>query len=69
MKNFMLFCTFITNVLFMNAQQDFICATPPEGTITGQSGFYSFADEITTLESFPSVVFNVFFWGINKSGE
>ncbi len=60
----LLFCTFILNVPFMNAQQEFICATP-DGTAPSQPGAYSFADDIPTLENFTPVVFNVFFWGIN----
>lgn len=49
----------------MNAQLNEPCATP-DGTAPSQSGAYSFADDIPTLESFTPVVFNVFFWGINK---
>ena len=60
----LLFYTFILNVFFSNAQQDFICATP-DGTAPSQPGAYSFTDDIPTLETYTPVVFNVFFWGIN----
>ncbi|AFL80377.1 hypothetical protein Aeqsu_0874 [Aequorivita sublithincola DSM 14238] len=50
----------------MNAQLDNPCATP-DGPTADQAGAYSYSDEIPTLENFTPVVFNVFFWGINKS--
>tara|TARA_R100000353_G_C6509208_1_gene196199 strand:- start:2327 stop:2614 length:288 start_codon:yes stop_codon:yes gene_type:complete len=68
MKNLLLFSTFIVNVCFMNgqAQLDSPCATP-DGTALSLPGAYSFADDMPTLQNFDPVVFNVFFWGINKS--
>src|SRR5690606_13669872 len=60
----LLFCTFMLNVFFMNAQLDSPCATP-DGSSTDPSGVYSYSDDIPTLETFTPVVFNVFFWGIN----
>lgn len=48
------------------AQLDSPCATP-DGTALSLPGAYSFADDMPTLQNFDPVVFNVFFWGINKS--
>lgn len=47
------------------AQLDSPCATPDD-TAPSQSGAYSFADDMPTLQNFDPIVFNVFFWGINK---
>jgi hypothetical protein len=50
----------------MNAQHGSpVCATP-DGTAPSLPGVYSFADDMPTLQNFDPVVFNVFFWGINK---
>ena len=61
----LLFCTFMLNVCFMNAQLDLPCATP-DGITEDQPGVYSYSDDLPTLQNFDPVVFNVFFWGINK---
>ncbi len=50
----------------MNAQLDEPCATPV-GTATDPLGAYSYSDDLPTLENFTPVVFNVYFWGINKT--
>lgn len=65
MKNLLLFCTFIANVFFMNAQQDSpVCATP-EPTIPDPTGVYSHSTDSAyfDMECEP-IVLNIYFWGI-----
>lgn len=50
----------------MNAQLNEPCATP-ESSGSDLAGVYSYSDDLPTLENFTPMVFNVFFWGINKN--
>lgn len=65
MKKYLLFCAFILNVLFVNAQQNnFECATLELST-PDALGVYSYSNDITTLAIRERVVLNIKFWGVN----
>ena len=66
MKNQLLSFTLIVNVFLMNAQLNEPCATP-ESSGSDPAGVYSYSDDLPTLENYTPMVFNVFFWGINKN--
>jgi len=64
---FFLLCIFMLNNQTIQAQEpDDWCATP-ENFNPDTEGLYSYSIDPDLLATFEPVVFNIFFWGINKS--
>ena len=61
----LLFCTFMLNVFFMNAQQNNTECATAEPTSTDPSGVYSYSTDVNFFYDCEIVVFNIKFWGIN----
>ncbi len=63
----LLFCTFMLNVFFMNAQQDnYKCAFDDDSYIPLVSCNQTGSADPTILDQFDPIVVNVKFWGINR---
>lgn len=60
----LLFCTFIGNVFFMNAQQTNPECVVIENNQTDPVGTFSYSTDMETLNNCDPIVFNVKFWGI-----
>lgn len=67
MKNLLLFCTFIMNVFFMNAQQNNLDCATTDLTTSDPSGVYSYSsDSSYFITDCDPIVLSIFFWGINR---
>jgi len=70
MKNYFLLLTFLLTINQATAQKAEVCAfdTPDSGRSFCSTGFTASASiDPNYLESFPPVVFNLHFWGVNKN--
>ena len=68
MKSILFFicCTVLFCDNTLAQQGDFICGMPDE-IVQDPVGVYSYSNDTNVLNDFEPVVFNIFFWGINKS--
>lgn len=65
MKNLLLFCTFMANVLFMNAQQDNLDCATLEPTAPDPQGVYSYSTDSQYFDTeCEPIILNIYFWGI-----